>query len=531
MVKARDQLDEPGRGVLTPGRASHQMRLMRSREVGPRPGLDPRADDLGERLRALADPIRLRLLGILARGDCPVTSLAAALGVGQSLISFHLGALREAGLARLERRGRFTYARVDPAAVGLLFAQVADLIGLELPMSGSASAGMRVVVFASQLGSGRPLLAASVFNQLAPPGWYAVAAGTHPADQALAKVARVLRDHGTDVGRARPQPLTQGLVDAAELLVTFDDPALPASSTPRQAWEIPAVTGAPIATVRAVYDQLYERVVALLGELGRRDPLDNRTPGEQVVVRDALSVLHARFGTLLGAERVAGLVREEAARVRAAPNRPLSTALLVEHAGQRLRALAQAERRLAKRAPEILFVCVHNAGRSQMAAAFAERLGRDRVHAWSAGSQPADQVHPEVTAVMAEVGIDLAGQVPKPWTNDLVRAADVVVTMGCGDDCPHFPGVRYVEWAVPDPAGKPLATARRIRDQLRGQVEALLNELLGDSLTARAVPRTPAAPADPPTQGGSQAGPPDTDPESASAASPATEPTVGPASN
>jgi hypothetical protein len=106
-----------------------------------------------------------------------------------------------------------------------------------------------------------------------------------------------------------------------------------------------------------------------------------------------------------------------------------------------------------------------------------------------------------------------------------------VVTMGCGDDCPHFPGVRYVEWAVPDPAGKPLATARRIRDQLRGQVETLLNELLGDSITVPAMPRTPAAPADPSTPGGSHAGPPATGPESASTAPPATEPTVGPASS
>ncbi len=154
--------------------------------------------------------------------------------------------------------------------------------------------------------------------------------------------------------------------------------------------------------------------------------------------------------------------------------------LVERHARERLRALAQAEGRLAKHIPELLFVCVRNAGRSQMAAALAEQAGHGRVHAWSAGSQPAGGVDPQVVRAMAELGIDLAANAPKPWTNELVRAADVVVTMGCGDDCPVFPGVRYLDWPVPDPAGRPLAGVRRIRDDLHHRVKDLLASAMGD---------------------------------------------------
>ncbi len=128
--------------------------------------------------------------------------------------------------------------------------------------------------------------------------------------------------------------------------------------------------------------------------------------------------------------------------------------------------------------PEVLFVCVHNAGRSQMAAALLDRYAAGRVSVRSAGSAPASQVNPAVTAVMAEVGIDLAAASPKQLTGEAVRAADVVITMGCGDACPVYPGKRYLDWDLPDPAGKTADQVRPIRDQIDARVRALLAELL-----------------------------------------------------
>lgn len=314
---------------------------MRRRALLARPGLDPRADLVSRRLGALADPVRLRILGLLARGSCPVGPLAQALGIGQSLASFHLAALEEAGLVRLERVGRFTYAELDPAAADQLLEQVRDLVA---------------------------------------PGPHGGPQGDRAAQRAL---------------------------------------------------------------------------------------------------QEALDRVGEPFEALLGRDRVERIVREELARLRRARSGRLVD-VLVDHARERLRALAQAEGRLPKDVPELLFVCAQNAGRSQMAAALANRRGGGRVHAWSAGSRPADGLPPEVVRAMAEVGIDLSGALPKPLTNDLVRAADVVVTMGCGDDCPWFPRVRYVEWSVPDPAGRSLAEVRRIRDHLDRRVRALIREVAGN---------------------------------------------------
>lgn len=129
--------------------------------------------------------------------------------------------------------------------------------------------------------------------------------------------------------------------------------------------------------------------------------------------------------------------------------------------------------------PEVLFVCVHNAGRSQMAAALLDHHARGSVSVRSAGSEPADALNPAVVAVMAEVGIDIAREFPKPLTTDAVVAADVVVTMGCGDACPIYPGKRYLDWALDDPAGESVVVVRRIRDQIDARVRELLEELRG----------------------------------------------------
>jgi arsenate reductase len=125
----------------------------------------------------------------------------------------------------------------------------------------------------------------------------------------------------------------------------------------------------------------------------------------------------------------------------------------------------------------VLFACVHNAGRSQMAMGWFEHLAAGRALAFSGGSAPADQLNPSAVTAMAEVGIDISGYAPKRWTDALIERVNVVVTMGCGDECPYFPGTRYEDWAVPDPAGLPVEAVRPIRDEIERRVRALLEEL------------------------------------------------------
>jgi arsenate reductase len=131
--------------------------------------------------------------------------------------------------------------------------------------------------------------------------------------------------------------------------------------------------------------------------------------------------------------------------------------------------------------PEILFLCVHNAGRSQMAAGFARRVGGERVIVHSAGTAPGEELHPAVVAVMAESGIDLADQEPQVLTDAMGRSADVIITMGCGDSCPVYPGKRYLDWDLPDPAGLSVEEIRPIRDDIERRVVALLDELLSSN--------------------------------------------------
>jgi arsenate reductase len=134
-----------------------------------------------------------------------------------------------------------------------------------------------------------------------------------------------------------------------------------------------------------------------------------------------------------------------------------------------------------KTAPEVLFVCVHNAGRSQMAAGLLHHHAAGAVHVRSAGSAPADEINPAVREAMAEIGLDISREFPKPLTDDVVQAADVVITMGCGDACPIYPGKRYLDWELADPAGQGIDAVRPIRDEIDRRVRALLAELLTTS--------------------------------------------------
>ena len=127
--------------------------------------------------------------------------------------------------------------------------------------------------------------------------------------------------------------------------------------------------------------------------------------------------------------------------------------------------------------PTVLFLCVHNAGRSQMALAWFQHLGRDIATAYAGGSEPAAQLNPVVVEAMREVGIDIASAIPKRWTDDDIKRVDVVITLGCGDECPYFPGTRYEDWPVPDPAGLPLDEIRPIRDEIEARVRDLIDRL------------------------------------------------------
>jgi arsenate reductase len=151
--------------------------------------------------------------------------------------------------------------------------------------------------------------------------------------------------------------------------------------------------------------------------------------------------------------------------------------LVHRFARERLHAFGQAEGVIAKETPEVLFVCVQNAGRSQIAAALLDHRSEGRVHVRSAGSRPAEQVDPVVVEALAELGVDVTKAFPKPLTDEVVRAADVVVTMGCGDACPIYPGKRYEDWEVDDPAGRGIDFVRRVRDDIDARVAELLSEL------------------------------------------------------
>ncbi|HEY5475694.1 MAG TPA: arsenate reductase ArsC [Tepidiformaceae bacterium] len=195
-------------------------------------------------------------------------------------------------------------------------------------------------------------------------------------------------------------------------------------------------------------------------------------------IRQQAQRLAEEFSGIFGVETIQRVADESYLLLR--PNARLTEyvpLLVYRFARERLRAQAQMEGAMSKEQPEVLFVCVHNAGRSQMAAVLTAHLSEGKVHVRSAGSTPANEINPQVIGAMAELGLDLSQEFPKPLTDDVVQAADVVITMGCGDACPIFPGKRYLDWVVDDPAGQPIDVVRRIRDEIRGRVEGLLAEL------------------------------------------------------
>jgi protein-tyrosine-phosphatase len=201
-------------------------------------------------------------------------------------------------------------------------------------------------------------------------------------------------------------------------------------------------------------------------------PIEQRS-----VVRHAAGMLTDEFAGVFGPETIERYLAESLLALQAARIKNFVPLFSERFARQRLRALARVEGRIETDIPSIVFLCVHNAGRSQMAAGWATALGGDRVDVFSGGSDPASEINPAAVAAMAEAGIDIADQFPKPWTDEVIRAADVIVTMGCGDACPIFPGKRYEDWEVEDPAGSSLEAVRPIRDDIEVRVRRVLREL------------------------------------------------------
>ncbi len=202
------------------------------------------------------------------------------------------------------------------------------------------------------------------------------------------------------------------------------------------------------------------------------------TTEEQLLLRQGAERLRDRFKEELDTETIGRFLTDSLDRLMESPTATTPIVLLAERfAGERLRALVRLQTSPTLLNPGVLFLCVHNAGRSQMAAGFMRLLSGGKVDVFTGGSEPAEDLNQAVVQAMLERGVNLEGELPQPLTDEIVRAADLVVTMGCGDACPVYPGKRYRDWEVADPAGKALEQVRPIRDDLEQRIRDLLKEL------------------------------------------------------
>ncbi|HET7846464.1 MAG TPA: arsenate reductase ArsC [Acidimicrobiia bacterium] len=202
------------------------------------------------------------------------------------------------------------------------------------------------------------------------------------------------------------------------------------------------------------------------------------TTAEQLQIRQGAERLKRRFEGELNTETIERFLYDSLDRLLGMAQTTAWVPLLAERfAADRIRAMIRLESDVTTLNPSVLFLCVHNAGRSQMAAGLMRKLAGEQVDVFSGGSEPASTVNQAAVAAMAELGIDISAEIPQPWADEIVRAADVVVTMGCGDACPIYPGKKYVDWELDDPSGKTVEEVRPIRDELEQRVRALMTEL------------------------------------------------------
>ena len=201
------------------------------------------------------------------------------------------------------------------------------------------------------------------------------------------------------------------------------------------------------------------------------------TTEKKLMIKQAAARLQREFEGTFNAETIERYISDSQTRIGSRARFADWMPLLVERfTRDRLRALARLEAGTVDR-PAVLFLCVHNAGRSQIAAGWLRHLAGDRVDVFSGGSEPGFETNQQAIAAMDEVGIDISRELPQPWTNEIARAADVIVTMGCGDACPVFPGKRYEDWELTDPSGQPIDVVREVRDDIKARVEALMDSL------------------------------------------------------
>jgi arsenate reductase (thioredoxin) len=206
--------------------------------------------------------------------------------------------------------------------------------------------------------------------------------------------------------------------------------------------------------------------------------LDDLNTAQRHLIHTSTLRLQDKFAGIFGPETIERYINDSLDQLLPDSEVVSFVPMFVERfAKDRLRALAKVEGKMISDKPSVMFLCVHNAGRSQMASGWLKHLASDRVDVFSGGSEPASSVNPAAVEAMAEVGIDIRTEFPKPWTDEIIRAADVVITMGCGDACPVYPGKRYEDWVLDDPEGLCLDAVRPIRDEIRGRVENLIQEM------------------------------------------------------
>jgi protein-tyrosine-phosphatase len=195
------------------------------------------------------------------------------------------------------------------------------------------------------------------------------------------------------------------------------------------------------------------------------------------IIEESVRELSRKFAGIFDEITIRPIVIESYASFEDAKVRTFVPVFTTRYAGDRLTAMAKIQGKVRTTLPSVLFVCVHNAGRSQMAAGFVRHFAKDRIEVYSGGSDPGKEVNAAAIAAMLEVGIDISNEYPKPFATEIVQAADAVITMGCGDTCPIFPGKRYEDWVLDDPAGLGVEAVRPIRDEIRRRVVELLKDL------------------------------------------------------
>ncbi|ROO51516.1 protein-tyrosine-phosphatase [Micromonospora sp. Llam0] len=425
---------------------------------------------------ALGDPSRLAIVDILLVADAAPGEIARRLDLPTNLVAHHLKVLQDCGLLRRIRSEgdrRRTYVRLVPDA----------LLGLHPQPARTAAR----VMFVCTANSARSHLAAALWRRRSPVP--AASAGTDPANRIHPRAIRVAHRHGLTVPEIPPVRLDD-VLRPNDLIVAVCDNAhetLADHSNPRLHWAVPDPTRVDDdAAFEAALADLADRVDRLApaityGEV-MTDVTAHRRPDlsmdQTTALHTAAVRLRNEFDGVYGAETIERFLHTSYDQFAAHSTVVHFLPLLAERfARQRLTALARVEGLRSDDRPIVLFLCVHNAGRSQMALGFFTHLAGDRAVAWSGGSDPGIEVNPAVVAAMAERGIDITGEYPKPWTEEVVAAADVVVTMGCGDACPVLPGKRYEDWSFDDPAGLGVADIRPIRDAVERRVRDLLDQL------------------------------------------------------